>query len=249
MDVAALAKIASVMILGCIIQGSAGFGFGLFALPILLFLDFPLPEAVMIVIVGSAMQKISAVAYLRRSVDWKEILPYMLLGLAALPLGVYLMVQVSFLDQAAIKQIIGSCIVILLLLQRQGVISARETVHRFWGYLAGFFSGLLNGLANIGGPPLVLWILAHRWTNEKMRVTALAFSLVFVPFQILLLMLAFGSPILQPLVKTFLVTPVILLGSWVGLKIGAKISREHLRIYMQSLLFLIALAAVIGPTF
>ncbi len=249
MDVVEIFKISFVMLLGCIIQSSAGFGFGLFAIPLLLLSGFALPEAVMIVITGSAIQKITAVTYLRKAVDWKELLPYMAAGLVALPLGVYLMYRVSFLSQAAVKQIIGICIFVLLLLQWKGVIKIKEKIHRVWGYLAGFFSGLLNGLANIGGPPLVLWILSHRWSNEKMRVTALAFSLIFVPLQVVFMWMAFGTPILNVLVKTVLFTPLIFLGSWLGLKIGERISREHLRVYMHSLLLLIAVSTIIGPIF
>jgi len=235
------------MLLGCLVQSSAGFGFGLFALPILLFLGFDLPHSVMIVVTGSAIQKITAVTYLRKDVDWKGLLPYMLTGLAALPLGVYLMYQVSFLSQPQAKQIIGICIFSLVLLQWRRVRSTGESVHAGWGYLAGFFSGILNGLANIGGPPLVLWILAHGWSNEKMRVTALAFSLVFVPFQVGLMVLGFGVPILESLWKTTLLTPVILLGSWVGLRIGDGFSKDNLRLYMRLLLLVIAVSSVLGP--
>jgi len=247
MELLEILKISGVMVLGCLVQSSAGFGFGLFALPILLFLGFDLPQSVMIVVTGSAIQKITAVTYLRKDVDWKGLLPYMLTGLAALPLGVYLMYRVSFLSQPQAKQIIGFCILALVLLQWRRVHTPGNGVHPGWGYLAGFFSGVLNGLANIGGPPLVFWILAHGWSNEKMRVTALAFSLVFVPFQVGLMVLGFGVPILDSLWKTILLTPVILLGSWLGLRIGAAFSRENLRLYMRFLLIIIAVSALLGP--
>jgi len=235
------------MILGSLIQSSSGFGFGLFAVPLLLFMGFNLPETVIIVVIGSAIQKITAVTQLWKSVDWKGQAPYMAVGLASLPLGIYCMYQASFLGQASVKQIIGSVILLLLLLQWKGVIKSSEKVPAIWGYIAGFFSGLLNGLANIGGPPLVLWILAHRWSNEKMRVTPIAFSLVFVPFQVILMMAVFGSALVQPLVKVILLTPTVLLGTWIGLKIGGKISREHLRIYMKLLLLFIAVSAILKP--
>ena len=247
MDIVEIIKIGSIMILGSVIQSSSGFGFGLFAVPLLLLMGFNLPETVIIVVIGSAIQKITAVTQLWQSADWKGQAPYMAVGLASLPLGIYCMYQVTFLGQAAVKQIIGAVILLLLLLQWKGVIKSSERVPAIWGYLAGFFSGLLNGLANIGGPPLVLWILAHRWSNEKMRVTPIAFSLVFVPIQVILMMVVFGSTLVQPLIKVILLTPTVLLGTWIGLKIGGKISREHLRIYMKLLLLFIAVSAVLKP--
>jgi uncharacterized membrane protein YfcA len=242
-----ITKIGMIMIVGSMIQSSSGFGFGLFAVPLFLLMGFPLPETVIMVVIGSAVQKIAAISHLRKAVDWKGQAPYMATGLATLPLGVYSLYRVSLLGQPFIKQIIGSVILLLLLLQWRGVIKSREKVAPVWGYTAGFFSGFLNGLANIGGPPLVLWILAHQWSNEKMRVTPLAFSIVFVPFQLLFMALAFGSRMWNPLLSAILLTPAVLLGTWVGLWAGGKISKEHLRIYMRLLLLLIAVSTIIRP--
>jgi uncharacterized membrane protein YfcA len=249
MDIVEILKIGSVMIFGSIIQSSSGFGFGLFAVPLFLFMGFTLPETVIIVVIGSAVQKIAAVSYLWKAADWRGQAPYIAVGLVTLPLGVYCLYQVSFLSQPEVKQIIGVLILLLLLLQWKGLIKSRERVAPAWGYIAGFFSGFLNGLANIGGPPLVLWILAHRWSNEKMRVTPIAFSIVFVPFQILFMGLMFGSMLWPPLLKAVLLIPTVLLGSWIGLKIGEKISKEFLRVYMRLLLLFIALSAIVRPFF
>lgn len=240
-------KIAGVLALGSFIQSSAGFGFGLFALPLMLLMGFPLPESVIIMVIGSAIQKVSALGVMWRDADWKGQAKFMAVGLLTLPLGILLMKQVSFMKDDAMKQVIGALILFMLGLQWKGLIKPRETVADIWGYVAGFFSGLLNGLANIGGPPLVLWILAHRWSNEKMRITPIAFSIIFVPFQILFMILTFGARLWHPLLTALILTPAVLLGSWAGLKAGAKISSQHLRIYMQILLLFIALSAILKP--
>lgn len=246
MDIVEIIKIGIVMILGSIIQSSSGFGFGLFAIPLFLFLGFSLPEAVIIVVIGSAIQKIYAVTELWKAVDWKEVSPYIVVGLVSLPLGVFSMYSISSLSQASVKQVVGFCVFLLLILQWKGVLRPKEKIRRFWGFLAGFFSGFFNGLANIGGPPLVLWILAHRWPNEKMRAIPIVFSLVFVPFQVSFMFILFGSSILlTPMFKVALSTPFILLGTWIGLKIGGKFSKEHLRIYMGLLLLLIAVTSIL----
>lgn len=247
MDIIELIKIGSILLCASIIQSSAGFGFGLFALPLFLLMGFPLPETVIIQVIGSGMQKITAVSQLWKSVDWKGQARYMAIGLLSLPLGVYSLYRVSLLSQPFIKQIVGTIVLLMLMLQWRGVIKSKENVAPAWGYTAGFFSGFLNGLANIGGPPLVLWILAHKWSNEKMRVTPIAFSLVFVPFQVFFMAIAFGSRLWDPLLKTILLAPCVLLGTWLGLKIGGMISREHLRIYMSLLLLFIAISAIVRP--
>lgn len=250
MDIIEIIKIGIVLTTGSIIQSSSGFGFGLFAIPLLLLCGFSLPAAVMVVVIGSAFQKIFALLSLWKAVDWREIFPYMTVGLLSLPLGVYFMYGLTFLDQSSVKQVIGACVFVLLILQWKGVLRTGEKIHRFYGYLAGFFSGFFNGLANIGGPPLVLWILAHRWPNEKMRGTPLAFSLVFVPFQLLFMFLTFASTVLiDPMWKAALSIPFVFTGTRIGLRIGRGISKEHLRIYMGVLLLIIALVSLLGPFF
>jgi len=249
MDIIETVKIGGVLCLGSMIQSSSGFGFGLFALPLLLLMGFQLLESVVIIVIGSAIQKVAAVTRLWHAVDWRGQAPFMAVGLIALPIGVYSLYRVSLLSQPFIKQLIGLLILILLLIQWRRILSKKDRVNPIWGYLAGFSSGYLNGLANIGGPPLVLWILAHRWPNEKMRVTPIAFSIVFVPFQLLFMWLAFRTRMYEPLFNAILLTPLVLTGTWLGLKIGAKISVEHLRIYMRLLLLLIALSTMVKPFF
>ncbi len=247
MDIIEIFKIGSVLILGCIIQSSSGFGFGLFAIPILLFFGFDLPATVAMVMIGSAIQKVMALNYLKNAVDWKTMIPFMLTGLLSLPLGIYGMFRVSAMDQSVVMQVIGILVLLLLVMRWKGRIKTREIVPSIWGYTAGFFSGLLNGFANIGGPPLVLWTLSHQWSNRKMRGTIIAFALIFVPFQVALMLYAFGIPLINPMVKMILLSPTVLLGTWLGLKIGEKISKDHLKIYMQVLLFFIAISSIAKP--
>ncbi|HLP45068.1 MAG TPA: sulfite exporter TauE/SafE family protein [Candidatus Kapabacteria bacterium] len=244
MNVIEILQIGGALVLGGFIQSSSGFGFGLFIIPVLLFFGFSLAPTVIIVVIGSAIQKVTALPYLKQHLDWKEMMPFILIGLLGLPLGIYAMFKISNMDQPIVKQVIGGLVMVMLVLQWKGAIKIREHVPKFWGYTAGLLAGILNGFANIGGPPLVLWTLAHRWSNQKMRGTIIAFSLIFVPFQLVLMLITFGSVMFSPLLKAMVLSPAVLLGTWIGLKIGEKISQDHLRIYMQALLLFIAVASV-----
>ena len=247
MDPVEILKIAGVLMLGSLVQSSSGIGFGLFGVPLLLVMGFNLPSTVVIIVIGSAIQKITAIRYLWKAADWGGQAPFMTISLLGLPLGIYMMYEVSFMSDDLMKQVIGAIVLLLLILQQIKVIKQREHVAVKWGYIAGFFSGLLNGLANIGGPPLVLWMLAHKWDNEKMRVTPIAFSILLVPFQLILMMTMFGAQLWPPLLKALLLTPVVFLGSRIGLKIGDNISTAHLRNYIKILLLIIALSSILKP--
>jgi len=247
MNIGEAIRIGSVLLLGGVIQSSTGFGFGLFAIPLLLFMKISLPETIIMVIISSAIQKAVATNHLKRFVVWKELIPLMGVGLLSLPLGIFLMFRVSNLDHSLIKQIMGGCIFLLLLLHLRGVTRSTGKGSPLWGYIAAFFSGLLNGFANIGGPPMVLWILSKNWTNERMRGTLLAFSLVFVPSQIVIMSVVFGPPIFHGLLKGFVLSPLVLLGTYMGLKIGKEFSETRLKIIMRILLFCIAFTSIFSP--
>jgi len=242
-----LIRIALVLFIGGFIQSSAGFGFGLFALPLLLFMKLQLQEAVIIVVIGSAIQKILGIGYFRNVINLKEISPLIIACLTGLPIGLYLMLKVSGMHQASIKQVIGFLILIMLFFRWSGLKNRIISIKRVWTYIAGFISGVLNGFANIGGPPVVLWVLAQKWENKKMRATVISFSLFFVPFQITIMIIMFGKSLHSPLLYALMLSPAVLLGSWAGLKFGDKFSRKILERYMEILLLLIALASVLRP--
>ncbi len=244
-----LFRISIVLFVGGFIQSSAGFGFGLFALPLLLFLKLQLQEAVIMVIIGSAIQKIMGIRYFRKVINLREISPLIASGLAGLPIGLYLMFRVSGLQQSSIKQLIGFLIIFMLTLRWSKLIKSVISVKAIWTYLAGFMSGILNGFANIGGPPVVLWVLAQNWENRKMRATVISFSLFFVPFQIVIMIIMFGRTLYLPLFYSLLLSPSVLIGSWFGLKFGDMFSKKILEKYMELLLLIIALVSVLRPLF
>lgn len=235
------------MFSGGFIQSSAGFGFGLFALPLLLFLDLQFPEAVMIVIIGSALQKIMGIRYFRNVIKWKEIRPLIIAGLIALPLGIFFMQKVSGMNQHYIKFIIGVLILLMLFLRWSGISGKKGIVRKEWGIVTGSLSGLLNGFANIGGPPVVLWVLSHNWDNKKMRATIIALSIFFVPFQISIMLIIFGSVVFNALLYGLILSPFVFIGSWAGLIAGDRISKDKLKVYMEFLLFIIAVSSILKP--
>jgi len=242
-------RIAIVLFVGGFIQSSAGFGFGLFALPLLLFLKLQLQEAVIMVVIGSAIQKIMGIRYFRKVINLREISPLIVSGLAGLPIGLYLMFRVSGLQQSSIKQLIGFLIIFMLIFRWSKLIKSVIRVKAMWTYIAGFLSGILNGFANIGGPPVVLWVLAQNWENRKMRATIISFSLFFVPFQITIMIIIFGRTLYSPLFYSLVLSPSVLIGSWSGLKFGDRFSKKILERYMEFLLLLIALVSVLRPLF
>jgi uncharacterized membrane protein YfcA len=193
------------------------------------------------------VQKIIGVRYFKNYFKWSDIKSLFLFGIIGLPIGIFFLYQASFLSKETVKLIIGIAIFITLLLRWSGLAGKKKETAPIWGYLAGFISGVLNGFANIGGPPVVLWVLSHKWRNEKMRAMIIALSLTFVPFQLITMGFVFGRKLTSPFIHSLEMIPAVILGSWIGLKLGDKLTEKKLVLFMEIILLIIALLAIIKP--
>lgn len=123
----------------------------------------------------------------------------------------------------------------------------RERVHALWGVLAVFLGGLVSGFVGMGGPFVVLWVMAHRWSNHKSRVTILAIIAAMVPFQVGFLTWQFGTQVLRFSALGLIFLPLVLASTAGGLWIGNRIPKARLRQMAMGLLFLIAAVSISQP--
>lgn len=241
---------AAILFLVCgAIQSAVGFAFSLFVLPMLLMLDLSLQEAVTLAILGSTVQRLFSVHQLRASVDWRGLWRMALMLIASLPVGILLLRLLAAQPSMTVRQWIGGLVLAALVLWLLVRPTPRPRVAPIWGYLAACAGGVLCGLANIGGPPLVLWVHSHDWPNEKTRVTILALSLPLVPFQLVMLYGLFGTSILTTLAGGLILTPCVLAGGWLGLRLGKRVSPARLRQVAFALLTVIGLFNIARPFF
>ena len=100
-----------------------------------------------------------------------------------MPVGVALMYAIFQLDVARTKQVVGVVLLIVLGLQTCCKVQPRPHIHWAWTVVAGSLSGLMAGLLGMGGPPLVLWLMAHDWPSLRQRTFLWLSFLLLVPFQ------------------------------------------------------------------
>ena len=226
------------------LQSAVGFAFTLFGTPLLLMAGLPLPDVVMLALLASTLQKLLITTHLRGEFSFRALLPMVIVMITALPLGIAALKILAGVDKHLVKQWIGVLILGVVLLQWLLRIPPREKVASGWGFLAAFFSGFLSGLANIGGPPLVLWAHAHSWTNARIRVIIPAIALPTVPIQFVMMLYAFGLTPMPPVRSALVFIPVVVAGAWAGHKIGKRIKVDVLRVTANILLILTSLLAV-----
>ncbi len=243
------ALVVAIAVLAALIQSGIGFGFSLVAVPLLLKTDLTMPETVALTIMASMVQRLMLVRSLRDEAHIRKNAPYMLAAIMGIPLGVWCLQLISGESKECIRQGVGALILLMIVVQYSIRIQPRAVVSRSWGMGACFLSGYLGGLANVGGPPLVLWILAHQWNTRRIRVTPAVISLSFVPLQCGLLWFFNGSSIILAMAIGLGLFPAMWLGHKGGLWIGNKFNVKILRFVIVGMLIGMSLWFITEPMF
>jgi len=223
-----------------IIQSAVGFGYALFATPILVWSGIPLHEVIVIIAMGTMIQSAAGVRSLRNHIPWKPALTATAFRVIWLIIGLLILKKLITLDLRYILFIVGSVICLLVVIQL--IFKPKPIAKIHWIYTALVFSasGVFAGMLGMGGPPLVLWVMAHDWPPEKTRSFYFATFLTFIPILILLMSILPGfGPLSKPIITGLAFFPVIYAGSLIGLFIGNRISKQ--RLYYLTCLFLIAM--------
>ncbi len=248
-----LLTLAAILFFISFVQGAIGFAAGMLGIPLMMLAaGLSMSQAVAIAIVTSGMQNIMGGIQLRKSVVWQDVWRPMLIRLVALPLGVWsqVLVQGQF-SESTVKQMVGAILLLVLLVQYAMKIKPREQLHVAWEFIAFLTAGFMVGFCGMGGPPMVLWIMAHTWSNRRTRgFMFVVFFSSLIPQAVLMVLFQPASeeiPILYFLAGGLLAMPVVLLGTFIGVRVGDKISRPMLRVIIYIVLISVAVSAVVWP--
>ncbi len=249
MDFLDIVAVGAVLGFAALIQSAVGFGFLLFAIPLILWIGFPLPAVVTLVSTCSTVQAALGARHLRASVPWRLTLTATVVRLIAVVIGLFLLTKIVKLDVNYIKLVVGGIVglivIVKLLFQPQPV----EKLHWGWTGFTFVVSGLLSGICGIGGPPLVLWATAQNWATNKVRAFLFAVLAISTPIQIILLIRLgpkLGVELFWYVVIGIAFFPVAYLGYAVGLPIGDRMRKRRHRLIADIILLLVAASTVLG---
>jgi uncharacterized membrane protein YfcA len=203
-----------------LLRGFTGFGFGLAAVP-LLSLALPPAKVVPFVVV---LQVIVGVAGLRRAwplCDWRAVgglSPGLVLGI---PIG---LVVLTAFRANPVRLAIG-CVIIgsVLLLWRGFRLPPRPS--RALTFAVGLVAGVMSGLASMGGPPIVVYLLALAHDAAIVRASSIVYFMLSAMLSLLLMSLS-GLIDREILSWSVASVPVLMAGTYVG-NWGFRRSRPH----------------------
>ena len=94
---------------------------------------------------------------------------------------------------------------------------------------------------------MVLWVQAHDWGTERIRAFLFVMYLLSIPPIMGLLYFAFGNRITSSVVKAFLILPLLVGVTWLGLRFGSWLGRQRLRRITMGLLLIIGAIGLFAP--
>ncbi|MCA9656202.1 MAG: TSUP family transporter [Myxococcales bacterium] len=246
-DAAALGIVALVVTLGAAVQSAIGFGMGMVVVPLLLWSGRSLPEAVALLLAASLVQTAYGTWTVRAEVPWRTTLPVAAAQWAFVPLGVAGMVMLSEARPGVVDQAVGGIVGGVLVLRAVFRPRPRPQLARGWGLLAGAGAGFLAGLVGMGGPPIVLYALAHAWSKDRFRGFLWSSFLLVLPAATAVLVWRQGAELLRWSLLGLLLTPCPWLGSMAGLAVSRRWAVERVRLVAMGTLALIVAWSVLGP--
>ncbi len=153
-----------IVLFGAFITGITGFGFVLIAAALLLlFLDVK-TVVILNVILGTVVC-LPVAWQARRHIQPRLIAVLTISSIAGLPLGIYVLSNVSV---SLLKLIVISGIIVFAVLLALGFsFKVKKEIPAC--VVSGFISGALSNSAGLGGPPIIIFLLNQGWAKEVFR--------------------------------------------------------------------------------
>jgi uncharacterized membrane protein YfcA len=206
-----------------LMRGFAGFGSAILMAPVFAVLLGPVHMVPMVAAVELPM---SVMLFLgcRRQVDWRFVGPLSAIAIAAMPVGIWLLVT---LDGAVITKAVSVIVLLFVAVLLTG-----------WRYKGprplsltlgiGGVSGAMMATTSVGGPPVLLYMLAAEIPAATIRANIVAYYLF--TGVVLVAMVVGASPSgAAAVVDAGVVAPVILLSSWIGARLAGKAAENTYR--------------------
>lgn len=193
-----------------VLRGFTGFGFGLAAVP-LLSLALPPAEVVPFVVVLQVVIGVASIRQAWRDCDWHSVgvlAPGLLFGI---PLGTTIL---TMFPPNPIRLAIGLIIAASVVLLSCGF-RLPPNPSRLVGLSVGTLSGTISGLSMMGGPPIVVYLIAVGRSAARVRATSIMYFMLS-GIAASISMTWKGLIHQEVLVWAALSVPVLFGGSWLG---------------------------------
>lgn len=223
------------------IQGLSGFGFGLTAMALWAWTLEPRLAAALAVTGGLTGQLLAAFT-VRRGWDWRALLPFIVGGLAGLPLGLWLLPR---LDVPLFKATLGLLLVVICPLMFFAARLPRVRGGPVGDAISGAAGGVMGGLGGFTGVAPTLWCTVRGFDKDRQRA-------IIQNFNLAMLLVTFASYLATGLVERSMlpllaiVPPAVLVPVLLGTRVYVGIGEATFRRVVLGLLFASGIALLVS---
>ncbi|QFY61927.1 sulfite exporter TauE/SafE family protein [Rhizobium grahamii] len=226
----------AMIVLGAVVagfvQGLSGFAFGLVAMSFWAWTIEPQLAAVLVVF-GALTGQVTGMISVRRGFNLKVFLPFLLGGMAGIPIGVALLPS---LETHLFKTILG----VLLIIWCPVMLFARQIPPiRVGGKIAdsavGVIGGIMAGIGGFSGPIPTLWCTLRQMEKDEQRAVIQNFNLAALAFT-MATYLSMGMVTAKMLPMFAIVAAAMLLPTILGARFYLRISEATFRKIVLGLL-------------
>lgn len=224
-----------------LVAGLAGFAFGLVAAAVWLHILTPVQTTALIVVFGLLVQGVS-VWKLRRALDLRRLLPFLVGGAIGVPIGAELL---RWTSAAHLRMAVG---VVLICFSAYSLARPKLAGVTAGGRAAdgaiGVLSGMLGSATGLGGILPTVWCGLRGWSKDEQRAV---FQPVAVAIFAMTALWLGGSGMLGgDTVRLFVAgLPAVLVGLWLGLKLYDRLDETGFRRLVLTLLLISGLVLVV----
>ena len=227
--------------LGGFASGLAGFAMGFVVSAIWLHIITPIQATTLIVGYGLLTQGYG-VWKLRRALEWRRLVPFIIGGTIAIPIGTLLL---TYIDAAYMRAGIGLLLVIYgaygLLQPKLKPVPAGAAADGGIGFL----NGLLCGLTGLPGFIITVWCQVRGWTKDMQR--AVFQPVMLAAIVVTAIALSFTGTFTAETGKLYLLgLPALLAGLWLGFKLYGKLDDVAFRKLVLALLLVSGLSLTLA---
>ena len=222
-----------------VVRGFGGFGAGLVMVPCFGLLIGP-HLAVPVVVLLDLAASVQLVPPALRLARWRTIAPLGTAAVLAIPVGSTLL---AALQPDPLQRVISLAVLILVAVLSTGW-RYRRRPGPFVSAGTGVASGLLTGMAGVGGPPVILFLLSGPDRASHTRANLICY---FALTQIV----AVGAFVVAGLIGStvlllsLILAPFFLLGTFLGTRLFGGVDENLFRRVILSLLALLAVAGLL----
>ena len=222
------------------VTGLAGFAFGMVAAAVWLF-ALPPAQTTTLIVAYALMVQGYATWRLRKSIDYKRLLPFVIGSAIGIPVGLSIL---EFAQPAYIRTAVGALLIafsLYNLTRPQFPVTKRLT--RTGDAGVGILNGVLGASTGLGGILPVIWTTLRGWTRDEQR--GVHQPTAFATFVMSIVALGSGGLVTPVTMHLFLLgLPALLAGTLFGWALYGRLNETTFRKIVLVLLLLSGMAIV-----